>query len=110
VLQVSLLALTGSLLGVGTGRAGDGVASRVADRDPRHVSLGLTWSAVAQGLLVGLLVSLLFALVPLLDIRTVKPLLLLRGSTRAAVVAWPPAGPAPDGRRAPPGWVRSATG
>ena len=32
-----------------------------------------------QGLTVGLLVSLLFALVPLLDVRRVKPLLLIRG-------------------------------
>ena len=38
----------------------------------------LTRSAVLQGTTVGLLVSLLFSLVPLLDIRRVKPLLLLR--------------------------------
>ncbi len=38
-------------------------------------------SAVTQGLAVGLLVSLLFALVPLLEIRRVKPLLLLRADT-----------------------------
>ena len=41
---------------------------------------GLTGSAVAQGLTVGLLVSILFALVPLLDVRRIKPLLLLRGA------------------------------
>jgi putative ABC transport system permease protein len=39
---------------------------------------GLTPAAVVQGLAIGLLVSLLFALVPLLDIRHVKPGLLLR--------------------------------
>ncbi len=33
-----------------------------------------------QGLAVGLLVSVLFALVPLLDVRRVKPLLLIRGA------------------------------
>ena len=43
------------------------------------ISYGLTLSAVLQGLGVGLLVSLLFALVPLLEVRRVKPLLLLRG-------------------------------
>jgi putative ABC transport system permease protein len=43
------------------------------------ISYGLTLSAVLQGLGVGLLVSLLFALVPLLDVRRVKPLLLIRG-------------------------------
>ena len=41
------------------------------------IAYGLTWSAVVQGLAVGLLVSLLFALVPLLEVRRVKPLLLL---------------------------------
>ena len=68
-----------------------------------NVSYGLTASAALQGLAVGLLVSLLFSLVPLLEVRRVKPLLLLRaldtvsaaadararGSWRAAMVpAW----------------------
>ena len=41
----------------------------------------LTASAVAQGVGTGLLVSLLFALVPLLDVRHVKPSQLLRDET-----------------------------
>jgi putative ABC transport system permease protein len=55
------------------------------------VSYGLTASAVGQGLTVGLLVSILFALVPLLDVRRIKPLLLIRGADMAA-------GPASGGR------------
>ena len=51
------------------------------------VPYGLTGSAVLQGLAVGLLVSLLFALVPLLEVRRVKPLLLLRGARCAAAGA-----------------------
>ena len=43
--------------------------------------MSVTASAAAQGTAVGLLVSLLFALVPLLEIRQVKPLLLLRADT-----------------------------
>ena len=43
-----------------------------------QVDYGLTAGAVAQGLAVGLLVSLLFSLVPLLEVRHVKPSLLLR--------------------------------
>jgi putative ABC transport system permease protein len=39
---------------------------------------GLTASAVAQGLAVGLLVALLFAIVPLLRVRRIRPSLLLR--------------------------------
>lgn len=41
----------------------------------------LTLSASLQGVAVGLLVSVLFALVPLLETRAIKPLLLLRADT-----------------------------
>jgi putative ABC transport system permease protein len=41
----------------------------------------VTMSAAAQGTAVGVLVSLLFALVPLLEVRDVKPLRLLRADT-----------------------------
>ncbi len=43
-----------------------------------QVDYGLTAAAVSQGLAVGLLVSLLFSVVPLLEVRHVKPSLLLR--------------------------------
>jgi putative ABC transport system permease protein len=43
-----------------------------------QVEYGLTFAAVLQGLAVGLLVSVLFSVVPLLEIRNVKPSLLLR--------------------------------
>ena len=43
-----------------------------------QVDYGLTLGAVLQGLAVGLLVSLLFSVVPLLEVRNVKPSLLLR--------------------------------
>jgi putative ABC transport system permease protein len=79
VVQVALLGLAGSLLGVGLAAAG--VASIPASivASLGGGPYGLTPSAVVQGLLVGLLVSLLFALVPLLEVRRVRPLLLLRG-------------------------------
>ena len=43
-----------------------------------QVEYGLTVGAVLQGLAVGVLVSLLFSVVPLLEVRNVKPSLLLR--------------------------------
>jgi putative ABC transport system permease protein len=46
-------------------------------------TIHVTPSAVAQGVAVGVLVSLLFALVPLLEMRRIKPLLLLRAETPA---------------------------
>jgi putative ABC transport system permease protein len=91
VVQVVLLGLTGSLLGVSI--AAVAIASIPASVAASFggVSYGLTGSAVAQGVGVGLLVSLLFSLVPLLEVRRVKPLLLLRGEdtvSRGAGIDW----------------------
>lgn len=78
--QVVLLGLAGSVLGVAIAGAallllpvfvGDLAALL-------QVEYGLTTGAVLQGLAVGLLVSLLFSVVPLLEVRNVKPSLLLR--------------------------------
>jgi putative ABC transport system permease protein len=91
VAQVIALGALGSLVGVAL--AAIAIAGIPASAT---AALGgavprLTWSAVAQGTATGLLVSLLFSLVPLLEVRLVKPLLLLRDeSTR--LVATPAAG------------------
>ena len=83
VLEILLLAGGGSLLGIGLAAvavaAVPDAASLVATAD---VTYALTWSAVLQGVGVGMLVALLFAVAPLLDVRHVKPLLLLREEAR----------------------------
>jgi putative ABC transport system permease protein len=79
VLQVALLALGGSLLGVVIAGAAMRAIPESLTKLFGGIPYGLTGSAIWQGLTVGLLVSLLFALVPLLEVRRVKPLLLLRG-------------------------------
>jgi putative ABC transport system permease protein len=90
LLQMLWLAAGGSLLGVALAAAG--VAAIPASLvEPLGITgVRLTASAVLQGLAVGLLVSVLFALVPLLEIRRVKPLLLLRAdtATTARVRTW----------------------
>ena len=84
VVQVALLGLGGALLGIGIAWGvlaavpASLAAQAAATTGFQVVSTDLTLSAMAQGLAVGLLVSLLFALVPLLDTRHAKPLLLLR--------------------------------
>lgn len=80
VLEVMLLGLAGSVLGVALAGAAIASVPAAALAAFGNVSYGLTRSAVLQGLAVGILVSLLFALVPLLEVRRVKPLLLLRGA------------------------------
>jgi putative ABC transport system permease protein len=78
--QVILLGLAGSVLGVALAAAAVAAVPLFAGSaiDMLQVNYGLTPSAVAQGVSVGLLVSLLFSLVPLLEVRLVKPSLLLR--------------------------------
>jgi putative ABC transport system permease protein len=80
VAQVALLGLAGSLTGVALAWAAMRMIPASLLAILGGVTYGLTASAIAQGVAVGLLVSLLFALVPLLEVRRVKPLLLLRGS------------------------------
>ena len=90
VVQVALLGFGGALLGVVLAAAMlaalppslTAEAAAVAGVD--NLSYGVTGSAVAQGLGVGVLVSLLFALDPLLEMRTIKPLALIRWNLIAA--------------------------
>ena len=79
--QVLLLGFAGSVLGVA-------LAALVIAAIPSFVGpdltamlpvdYGLTRGAVLHGLAVGMLVSILFSIVPLLEVRHVKPSLLLR--------------------------------
>jgi putative ABC transport system permease protein len=92
VLQVVALGLAGSLLGVAIARAAIaaipialGSASTSLLAQARY---GVTWSAAAQGIAIGVLVSVLFAVVPLLQVRFIKPSLLLRDETKSARRDW----------------------
>ena len=78
--QAFCLALAGCALGVAIAAGVLAVIPAVVGEVPLLVTVdyGLTTSAVSQGAAVGLLVSLLFAAVPLLEMRHVKPSLLLR--------------------------------
>ena len=105
IAQVLLLGIGGSLLGVGIAAVAIAAIPPSAAAAFGNVSYGLTLSAALQGLAVGLLVSLLFSLVPLLEVRRVKPLLLLRSLDTLSA-------PAPGARtwrsRMIPNWLRRA--
>jgi putative ABC transport system permease protein len=83
LMQVIVLALAGSGLGVLVAAAAIQAIPASLAAALGAASYGLTMSAALQGIAVGLLVSLLFAVVPLLDVRRVKPLLVLRQGTVA---------------------------
>jgi putative ABC transport system permease protein len=85
--QVMLLGLVGSLVGLVLGRAAliavpDRLGSAASSFELPHT---LTMPAMVQAVGIGLLVSLLFSLVPLLRVRHVRPSLLLRQDAETAV-------------------------
>lgn len=90
--QVLALGAIGSVFGVVLAAAAIAAipASLAAVATPGFaVNYGLTWPAVAQGIGIGLLASILFSLVPLLDVRHIKPSILLRdesGSRRPDLI------------------------
>ena len=79
LLQSLALGIIGSLIGVALAAiAIAAVPDEMNQIGTLTVAYGLSWSAAGQGIGVGVLVSLLFAMVPLLEVRQVKPSLLLR--------------------------------
>jgi putative ABC transport system permease protein len=84
--QVLILGLAGSLLGVALAALSLMLAGHYfAESLPANMSYRLSASAVIQGMGLGLLISLLFSVLPLLRIRHIKPNMLLRedeGSAR----------------------------
>ena len=79
LLQTMGLGLAGTLLGVA---AGVGVMLALpavfGDLLPVHARLAFPWRSSLAGLATGLLTTLLFCLPPLLDVRKVRPILVLR--------------------------------
>ena len=79
LLQTMGLGLAGALLGVA---AGVGVMLALpavfGNLLPVHATLAFPWRSALAGLATGLLTTLLFCLPPLLDVREVRPILVLR--------------------------------
>ena len=79
LLQTLSLGLAGAVLGVA---AGVGVMAALpavfGNLLPVHASLQFPWRSALAGLGTGLLTTLLFCLPPLLDVRGVRPVLVLR--------------------------------
>ncbi|HEX6738572.1 MAG TPA: FtsX-like permease family protein [Vicinamibacteria bacterium] len=77
--QAAAMAFAGSLLGAGLAVGLQAVLPRLlAALLPVDVAFHFAWRPVVEGLGVGVLVAVLFALPPLLAVRHVSPLLVLR--------------------------------
>ncbi|MGE3840894.1 MAG: ABC transporter permease [Vicinamibacterales bacterium] len=82
--QTGLLGLAGSVAGLGFAALVVRWVPRAAIDALGGATPALTVSAAFQGLIVGVCIALLFAFVPLLDVRRVKPLWLLRDESHQA--------------------------
>ncbi|HEY3382037.1 MAG TPA: FtsX-like permease family protein [Vicinamibacterales bacterium] len=89
LVQALLLGAAGCVLGVGLAAAGLAAIPWIfSNQALAGIAHDLTPSAVVQGVAIGLLVAVLFSVVPLLDVRRVKPSLLLRDAIRAKERDW----------------------
>ncbi len=81
LIQIIGIGLIGSIIGAALGSAIEHVLPLVfKDFLPITVSTAISWMAIGQGLLLGVVISVLFALLPLIAIRNISPLNTLRMS------------------------------
>ncbi|NTS41409.1 ABC transporter permease [Flavisolibacter sp. BT320] len=79
LIQIVAIGLLGSLLGAILGTVVQQTLPVVLkDLLPVEVSASISWPSVLQGIVLGLVISFLFALLPLLSIRKISPLNTLR--------------------------------
>jgi putative ABC transport system permease protein len=84
--QIFLLGLAGSLFGVLLAQFSLWfIGQRFAESLPDNLSYQLSFSSIWQGIALGLIISLLFSALPLLQIEKVKPRLLLRDENNEQV-------------------------
>ncbi len=82
LLQILVLGFLGSLFGVLLAQMFLWFAkARFGDALPEAMSYSIHFSTALQGILLGVLISLLFSALPLLQVRTIKPRLLLHDAT-----------------------------
>lgn len=79
LVQALALGLAGSVLGVALGLYLQTWLPKIlSDFLPVQIAITTSWSAIAQGLALGLGMTLFFTLLPLLGIRNISPLLAIR--------------------------------
>ncbi|KAA6439438.1 FtsX-like permease family protein [Dyadobacter flavalbus] len=85
VIQILGIGILGSVIGAVLGTAiQQFLPFVIRDFLPFELTTDISWPAIGQGLAIGVLISILFALPPLVSIRKVSPLNVLRSSTDAA--------------------------
>jgi putative ABC transport system permease protein len=86
LLQILTLGLAGSFFGVFLAQCGLWFTKwQMAAELPEKMTYGVHFSVAWQGVMLGVLISLLFSALPLLQIRNIKPKLLLRDENNANI-------------------------
>jgi putative ABC transport system permease protein len=81
LVQATMVGLTGGLIGAALGVALQQTFPLIFGKLlPVNISLGTNWLGVLQAIGQGLLIALLFGLLPLLDVRRVSPLAAIRAN------------------------------
>lgn len=79
LIQICIIGLIGSVAGAALGVVIQQLLPAVVkDFLPIQLTTALSWSSIMKGIGTGLLLSLLFALLPLISIRNISPLITLR--------------------------------
>ena len=79
LIQIAGIGLIGSLIGAILGTLIQQFLPIVLkDFLPVEITVAISWMAVGQGILLGLIISILFALLPLVSVRNISPLNTLR--------------------------------
>jgi putative ABC transport system permease protein len=85
--EIVIMGLAGAILGAFLGTLLQFVLPAVfSDFLPVEVSFGISWLSVGFGIVTGLFVSVLFALLPLLKVRNVSPMATLRPETADSTI------------------------
>jgi putative ABC transport system permease protein len=89
LIQVAGIGLIGSVLGAALGVIVQQVLPKVLkDLLPLESHFRISWPAIGQGIGTGMVIAMLFALLPLLSIRKISPLYTLRLSVEPSSAGW----------------------
>ncbi len=86
LLQILTLGLVGSVFGVVLAQLALWfVRARFVEELPERMTYSISISTALQGILLGVLISMIFSALPLLQVRNIKPRLLLRDENNASL-------------------------
>jgi putative ABC transport system permease protein len=91
LIQITGIGLLGSVVGAFLGTIVQQVLPAVLqDILPIELTTAISWSSVGRGILLGVMISVLFGLLPLISIRNISPLNTLRLSVESTVKFFDP--------------------